>query len=464
MVAVYVAGFIFLFVAPRYQKSIFFVPLWKKWKKWRGYSGVVVNGPMSDEKLPVTVLSTTTATHTLHQKKSRHSRPPKRAENSSPVPRIKQNKHGAEHEAVDVRFPAIVISRASFRGGFFPPTDNLHSDKKSSSTFQIRYRSQQDPLIHDQDASDFVFTAVNAPNQKVKNAHQLAASLGPESAAIRANEGEAAMYGIYYDDTAYDYMQHMREIGDSVEGVFIEAPEQKGKGKGKQQSLADALRETPAEELIPKELRASETLIKRTYQDQQDVPDALAGFQPDMDPRLREVLEALDDEAYVDDDEDIFEQLAEGGEATAREFEDMFFEEEEDENEGWESDATAKPGSHQKPAVVFATGTAATTEGPTGGKAAPVEAEAWIHEFSKFKKAEKRMKKPVDDASSMADTMSFGGSSLGGTMSMSGRTRRRHKKAGTESSGYSMTSSSLFRTEGLTTLDARFDKVADPLS
>lgn len=366
---------------------------------------------------------------------------------------------------MDVRFPAIVISRASFRG-VPPPTDNFHSDKKSSSTFQIRYRSQQDPLINDQDASDFVFTAVNAPNQKVKNAHQLAASLGPASAGIRANEGEAAMYGIYYDDTAYDYMQHMREIGDSVEGVFIEAPEQKGKGKGKQQSLADALRETPAEELIPKELRASKTLIKRTYQDQQDVPDALAGFQPDMDPRLREVLEALDDEAYVDDDDDIFEQLAEGGEATAREFEDMFFEEEEeDENEeGWESDATAKPGSHQKPAVVLAAGIVAAAQGPTGGKAAPVEGEAWMHEFSKFKKAEKRMKKPADDASSMADTMSFGGSSLGGTMSMSGRTRRRHKKAGTESSGYSMTSSSLFRTEGLTTLDARFDKVADLLS
>lgn len=263
------------------------------------------------------------------------------------------------------------------------------------------------------------------------------------------------MYGIYYDDTAYDYMQHMREIGDSVEGVFIEAPqEQKGKGKGKQQSLADALRETSAEDLIPKELRASETVIKRSYQDQQDVPDALAGFQPDMDPRLREVLEALEDEAYVDDDEDIFEQLAEGGEATAREFEDAFFEEEDE--EGWESDATAKPGSHQKPAVTLVAGT------EEAGKAAPVEGDAWMHEFSKFKKAEKRMKKPVDDASSLADTMSFGGSSLGGTMSMSGRTRRRHKKAGTESSGYSMTSSSLFRTEGLTTLDARFDKVVDP--
>lgn len=254
----------------------------------------------------------------------------------------------------------------------------------------------------------------------------------------------------------------MREIGGSTEAVFIEAPQeqskQKGKGKGKgKQSLADALREQPEPEtLIPKELLPSETQIKRTYQDQQDVPDALAGFQPDMDPRLREVLEALEDEAYVDDDEDIFEKLAEGGEATEGEFEDAFFEEEE---EGWESDVTEKPGSHQKPAVAFADETASAPAGKEE-EGAPAGGEEWMREFSKFKKTEKRMKKLADDASSMADTMSFGGSSLGGTMSVSSRTRRRHKKAGTESSGYSMTSSSLFRTEGLTTLDARFDKAS----
>lgn len=255
----------------------------------------------------------------------------------------------------------------------------------------------------------------------------------------------------------------MREIGDSTEAVFIEGPQEqqqkKGKGKGKQ-SLADALRDAPRapEELIPRELLPSDTQIKRTYQDQQDIPDALAGFQPDMDPRLREVLEALEDEAYVDDDDDIFEKLAEGGEATAGEFEDAFFEEEED---GWESDATAKPKNHRNPAVMFAAGTTPATAAE-GKNTAPAGGDDWMHEFSKFKKAEKRMKKPADDASSTADTMSFGGSSLGGTMSLSGRTRRRHKKAGTESSGYSMTSSSLFRTEGLTTLDSRFDKVDRP--
>lgn len=285
------------------------------------------------------------------------------------------------------------------------------------------------------------------------------------------------MYGIYYDDTSYDYMQHMRDIGSSTEAVFIEAPQeqskQKEKGKGKQ-SLADALREQPASEgLIPRELLPSETQIKRTYQDQQNVPDALAGFQPDMDPRLREVLEALEDEAYVDDDEDIFEKLAEGGEAEEGEFEDAFFNDEEEGEDGWESDATEKPGNHQNPAVTFSGGTAATVSEDAAaavaeaaldgesGETVQLGGDDWMHEFSKFKKAEKRQKKVVGDTSFMTDTMSFGGtSSFEGTMSMSGRTRRRHKKAGTESSGYSMTSSSLFRTEGLTTLDARFDKVA----
>ncbi|KAG4302749.1 hypothetical protein PCK1_001104 [Pneumocystis canis] len=42
----------------------------------------------------------------------------------------------------------------------------------------------------------------------------------------------------------------------------------------------------------------------RTYQDQQSLPDNISGFQPDMDPELREVLLALDDDRYLSSDED----------------------------------------------------------------------------------------------------------------------------------------------------------------
>ena len=69
-----------------------------------------------------------------------------------------------------------------------------------------------------------VFKPVQGGNQRVKTTHDLEAELGESvTSSIRENEGEAANYGIYFDDTEYDYMQHMREVGVSSEAVFVEA-------------------------------------------------------------------------------------------------------------------------------------------------------------------------------------------------------------------------------------------------
>ena len=243
---------------------------------------------------------------------------------------------------------------------------------------------------------------------------QLEQELSLAPASIRANEGEAAIHGIYYDDTEYDYMQHLKDLNEG-EAIFIEATEPKKKPK---QKLEDALK-------LPKEVLPSEVEIKKTYQDMQDVPDVLSGFQPDMDPRLREVLVALEDEAYVGEDEDIFEELTAGGEIGQDEFAE----------DGWESDTTERPVNREE------------GEGEGEGEG------GWEGEYKKFKKEQKKV---AFDDSSLADTMSF---SVGSTMSVSGRSRRRRRKAGTEGSSYSMSSSALFRTEGLTLLDDRFDKV-----
>jgi len=51
---------------------------------------------------------------------------------------------------------------------------------------------------------------------------------------VRSNEGEAAEYGIYFDDTEYDYMQHLRSIGEQPDAVLLEAPGKKDKGKSKE--------------------------------------------------------------------------------------------------------------------------------------------------------------------------------------------------------------------------------------
>src|SRR6478609_2440586 len=56
--------------------------------------------------------------------------------------------------------------------------------------------------------------------------------------SMRDNEGEAAAHGIYYDDTEYDYMQHLRVVGQSMDSHLVEAPKKNDtKGKGKALSL-----------------------------------------------------------------------------------------------------------------------------------------------------------------------------------------------------------------------------------
>jgi protein LTV1 len=299
---------------------------------------------------------------------------------------------------------------------------------------------------------------------KVKKLGDLASELGSDAASIRDNEGEAANYGIYYDDTEYDYMQHMRDIGESGgEAVFVPAEPVGGNkgGKGKQkESLEDALRQldldNKSKDLLDEEILPSKNLPKASYQAQQDVPDAIAGFQPDMDPRLREVLEALEDEAYVDDDEDIFQELAKDPHAIDEyEFDETYDEDYPyEDDEGWESDATAKPAKEygpddEAPALVDASGAPQPEQGPS---------EDWLEDFKKFKQDQKVEKKPAAAAARM--TPSELQSSIW-TMTTNGGRKKKRKGALTNGSSYSMTSSSLVRTEQMGILDQRFEKIEE---
>src|ERR1700712_2367836 len=140
-------------------------------------------------------------------------------------------------------------------------------DKKTATHFTLVHRPQNDPLIHDTSATSMVLNPTPLPNSnKTKKLDDLAYELGSEVDDIRDNEGEAASYGIYYDDTEYDYMQHMREIGaSSGDAYFVEAPTTKSKGKGKQ-TLADALKDASLEDranaLFDEEILPSRNLRK----------------------------------------------------------------------------------------------------------------------------------------------------------------------------------------------------------
>lgn len=293
-------------------------------------------------------------------------------------------------------------------------------------------------------------------------------------AGMRANEGEAANYGVYFDDTDYDYMQHLRDLGSSGAGdvVFVEAKTEQDKaGKGKhKQSLEDAIRQLDLEdeerrkrELFDDSFLPNKNLQRVTYQAQQDVPDAIAGFQPDMDPRLREVLEALEDEAYVDEEDDsLFQELAKDGrELDDIEFENEFDDDDDDDGEGWETDDTAKPQREYKtddevPDLVPVVGRPVGKDDGalTGEEADVVENENWLEDFQKFKKNQKTGGRPA--AARLAPSQSDAQSSILTTTTNGGR-RKKRKGAMTSQSGYSMTSSSLVRTEQLSLLDARFE-------
>ncbi|KAI4863641.1 Low temperature viability protein [Hypoxylon rubiginosum] len=332
-------------------------------------------------------------------------------------------------------------------------------NKKTAQHFTLVHRPQNDPLIHDTEAPSMILNPTALPNaSKIKKLDDLASELGSDAELIRSNEGEAANYGVYFDDTEYDYMQHLRDLNSgngSGEVVFVEAnsgPSNKNKGKQKQ-SLEDALKrldveddERKRDDLFGDDFLPSKNLQHITYQAQQEIPDAIGGFQPDMDPRLREVLEALEDEAYVDDDDDVFQELAKDG----HELDDIDFEAEFDDDEGWESDDTAKPNKEYKQRSSEAPDLVPVVNEQDGEA---VKNEDWLEDFKKFKKDQtKAPSKPV--APSQSDLQS----SLMTTTTNGGR-RKKRKGALTNLSGYSMTSSSLVRTEQLGILDARFDVI-----
>jgi protein LTV1 len=273
---------------------------------------------------------------------------------------------------------------------------------------------------------------------------------------MRKNEGEAALYGITYDDSSYDYMSHLRTLNAPGGGEVMLLPAPKGsavpkgiktdrKGKGKAEDLFG----------LPEEMFASkdERTMKEVYESAQNIPDELRGLQPDMDPHLRQVLEALDDEAFVDGEgEDIFDQLLGGGEkADGEEAEEFDFEE-------WGVDEDGPEYEGEGEDVEDEGGDAPQLEEGQGD-------ETWEDRFKAFKAAQKSgAAVPADasevddlDRSEMADTI--GSLSNMTDLMVIGGKRRRGKRGPSDATGMSMSSSSMFRNEGLRDLDERFDKV-----
>ncbi|KAI6163780.1 Low temperature viability protein-domain-containing protein [Pisolithus thermaeus] len=296
--------------------------------------------------------------------------------------------------------------------------------------FQLVHRSQRDPLINDSSASQHVLKEVVRGNdRKGKTRADLESVLDPKDIARDAclNVGEAALYGVYFDDTKYDYMQHLRAVGTEeagVESVLIEAPytrQIKSKAKGKGQEGDSILLND-----LPPEVLPSRHEMPRQFESQQAIPESICGFQPDMDPHLRQTLRALEDDAFVDDslEDDFFGELVAGGERGEEEVDYEFNED----------------------GVLAGIGRNAD-----GGE----EAGSWEEKFARFKKEQKRAPPSEYDEGLDSD----GGDTVGDLPRLRVVGGKQRRKGSSVASGYSMSSSSMYRTEALLTLDERFDQL-----
>lgn len=389
--------------------------------------------------------------------------------------------------------------------------------KKNATKFAVVHRPHDDPSYYDADAGDHVLVPVQNRNlkkdQKTKAQAQAqeefedipklvdTAAASPAAAAPAAKQekkngpvnehvGEAALYGINFDDSKYDYTQHLKPIGlDPSHSVFIPAKtKSKSKANEKPKKLKDPaslfveptyqdLENKPAEPLFVR------GVAKQEYLDQmQEIPEELVGFKPDMNPALREVLIALEDEAYVvnedvvvdikakpeeipeeadEDADDIFAELLGSGKADgADEFEDEFDEWDMENLDNYEED-------HYKQEMA---------QFDTIGKLEDLQDIDVSADVRRFKLQQKKERNAWDSDNDFSDeddleeeeqeTKDVVGKlpSIAGTRSSSktggqARKARRKKGAMSDVSGFSMSSSAIPRSEAMTVLDDRYDQI-----
>lgn len=223
-------------------------------------------------------------------------------------------------------------------------------------------------------------------------------------------------------------MQHLRPVGEREEGfesILVEKPKRRITLKTTS-DLPISLQD------LPPEVLPSASELPRDFESQAAVQSSISGLQPDMDPHLRQTLEALEDDAYVDDDldDDFFGELIKNGE---RDTDEPFEYEFRENGHGSNVDGVHENGGED-------------------------EAE-WVARFAAFKReqARKSTGTTLSDSKSEADT-------VGQMPVFPAAGSRRRRRDTSDASGFSMSSSSIFRSDGLRDLDDRFDQESVPES
>ncbi|AET41535.1 ribosome biogenesis protein LTV1 Ecym_8252 [Eremothecium cymbalariae DBVPG len=375
-------------------------------------------------------------------------------------------------------------------------------NKKTAQKFVVVHRPHDDPNFYDNDASEHILVPVEMPNRGGNNA------LPKSSSSVRfvrkSNEfnehiGEASLYGIKFDDTSYDYTKHLKPIGlDPENSIYISSKSKVDKVKVNKQNIEELFVEPEYQDGKRKEAEAVffRGMAKPEYLEKmQDIPDELRGFQPDMNPALREVLEALEDDAYVvnsdvivgdgrklpkdgavgdddannkksgsveagqeEEDEDLFAELLGSGEVKDKErFQDDFDEWDIDNFEGYEEqcfqDEIAQFDNIENLRDLQAIDIGADVRRFKKVQSKQQNANEWDSDDN-FSEAPDEAEEENDDI--LGDMPVINKTKISGSKK---RKDRRKKGAMSDVSGYSMSSSAIARTEVMTILDDKYDQI-----
>ncbi|KAJ3202749.1 hypothetical protein HK099_001751 [Clydaea vesicula] len=334
-------------------------------------------------------------------------------------------------------------------------------DKNKSSTFQVVHRSQRDPRIADETASKLVLKPVLPSKNLVrKGNYDQQSNFVPDEhfddgvfedqtdsdeeyySDINSQQDEdletidvnkmnkkddPSLHGIFFkDNEEYDYLKHLKYMGDDPSAVFME---KKNVAKptilktGIQfvdEDAKNSMEESTSTQTSRKvKFNLSDEVFASNNEEEIGMLNRgsgiISGFGLDLDHDTRQTLIALEDEAFIDEnlDEDFFAAL--DGDVLP----DDYVEEElnviEDE-------------------------------------------EDWMKEYRKFSKAEVPDEQYINSDSD-EDFKDYEEEREEIKSTTSKARSARSKKSGT--TNFSMTSSAIFRNSNLTLLDDRFDRLLD---
>lgn len=123
----------------------------------------------------------------------------------------------------------------------------------------------------------------------------------PSAPAITHIPGEAAKYGVFFDDREYNYLQHIKPLGQAPGSVFIPATPKDDSAAGTAFNNKAADSEDDSETRRKKIIFEQEKAAKEASEDYKYQRSLIADNEGAI-----EAFKALDDDAYVVDEDDDF--------------------------------------------------------------------------------------------------------------------------------------------------------------